>query len=259
MKKSNKTAIRRTDFLVNQSMGVFALAILGLIGLVGIGRAAGTASGYIAVYNASLAILIAGMLCIAGGIYWILRDRCEENLPAYRYFSGLDLGVIGLLLVFSGILYRVFDVLSVTRLLYVVYPACAVLYLLFSLLQRVFFLQALLCGGSMLLMWAVARSGGTASVVYAVLGIVLSAAAAAVFALLRHGDGAVRIGSRVFRLLEAGEEYGAPFVSSAVTALLFVAAIVFTAAAVAGAGSVLLYILCGYLFILAVYYTVKLM
>ncbi|MEA4823226.1 MAG: hypothetical protein VB111_03830 [Clostridiaceae bacterium] len=260
MKKTNKSVpIKKTDFLVNKSMGVFALAILGILGLVCVSRAAATASGYVVILNISWAVLALGVVLLIGAVYWALRDRKTESVPPYRYFSGLDLGVIAALLIFSAALYRVFDVLSVTRLLYVVFPACAVLYLLFSLLQRIFFMQALLCGSSMILMWIVARAGSTTAIVFSVLGIVLAAAFAAFFAILKAGDGAIRIASHTFHSVERGEEYGVAFLSVAVTALLFVAGIVFASASIVGAGSVLLYILCGYLFILAVYYTVKLM
>ncbi len=260
MKKTNKSAsIKKTDFLVNKSMGVFALAILGILGLVGVSRAAATASGYVVILNLSWVVLALGAVLLIGAVYWALRDRKVEDLPPYRYFSGLDLGIIAVLLIFSAVLYRVFDALSVTRLLYVVYPACAILYLLFSLLQRIFFLQALLCGGSMILMWIVARAGSATAIVFSILGIVLAAAFAAFFAILKAGDGAIRVGSHTFHPVEHGEEYGVAFLSVVITALLFVAGVVFASASVAVAGSVLLYILCGYLFILAVYYTVKLM
>ena len=71
--------------------------------------------------------------------------------------------------------------------------------------------------------------------------------------LLRSGDGT--IGGRL-RLLPSGEAYLPAFLTVLVTIVLFVIAAILASAA---AGSVLLYILCGYLFVLTVYYIVKLM
>ncbi len=254
-----KSTRKKTDFLFNKTLGVFGLAILGILALVGAAHMASTTAGYLAMLTIAWVLVALGAAGLAAAIVWQKRDAGKET-EELRYFTGVDLGVISLLVLFSGALYCLFDIMSVTQMLYVLFPACAVLYLIFSLMPRIFFLQALLCGASLIDMWVVSNAvAARVQIVFSLLGILLSAAFATFFAMLRHGDGLIRFGGhKGLRVVEAREEYGAAFLSVLVTALLFVAAIVFSAAGIAAA-PVLLYILCGYLFILAVYYTVKLM
>ena len=73
------------------------------------------------------------------------------------------------------------------------------------------------------------------------------------FLILRRGDGLI---TKKLRILPSGEEYLPAFLSVLVTIVLFVLAFILLSSI---AASILLYILCGYLFILTVYYIVKLM
>ncbi len=249
-----KNSRKKTDFIANKAMCIFGLAILGILALVGISRAANTASGYLAVLNLAWVAIGLGVIGLVCAVVWILRDK-NRDTEALRYFSGIDLGVISLLVLVSGVLLRIFDVLSVTRILYIVFPACAVLYLVFILLPRIFFLQTLLCGGTLLCLWVVSRSVTSKALIAAIAGIVLAVLFGVFFLLLQRGDGT--IGKSRLPILEKGEEYRPAFVSVLVCAVLAIlAAILYAAFA---AGSILLYVLCGYLFILTVYYIVKLM
>ena len=247
-----KNTRKRTDFIANKTMAVFGLAIIGILCLVGISHAASTSAGYVAVLNLSWVAVGVGAAGLIAAIIWMIRDSRRET-PDMRYFSGVDLAVISLLILVSGLLFRIFDVLSVSRLLYILFPACAVLYLVFMLLPRIFFLQTLLCGGALICMWVVSLSNSGAGRLFAILGIVLAVIFGVFFLLLRSGDGT--IGGRL-RLLPSGEAYLPAFLTVLVTIVLFVIAAILASAA---AGSVLLYILCGYLFVLTVYYIVKLM
>ena len=249
-----KNSRKKTDFIANKAMCVFGLAILGILALVGISHAANTASGYLTVLNLAWAAIGLGAIGLVCAVVWCLRDK-KEDTESLRYFSGIDLGVISLLVLVSGILLRIFDVLSVTRILYILFPACAVLYLVFILLSRIFFLQTLLCGGGLLCLWVVSRSVTRTALIAAICGIVLAVMFGLFFLLLRRGDGT--IGKAKLPILEKGEEYRPAFVSVLVcAALCILAAFLY---AFFAAGTVLLYVLCGYLFILTVYYIVKLM
>ena len=247
---------KKTDFIANKAMCVFGLAILGILGLVGISRAANTSAGYVSVLNLRWVAIAVGAVGLICAVVWLLKDKKRETEPM-RYFSGIDLGVLSLLILVSGLLLCFFDVLSVTRVLYILFPACAVLYLVFILLPRSFFLQTLLCGGGLRCMWVVSRSVTRTALFAAILGLVLTALFCVFFFLLKKGDGTLKLGKSELPVLPKGEDYRPAFVSVLVCAVLFIlAACLFQAAA---AGSILLYILCGYLFILTVYYIVKLM
>ncbi len=272
-----KNSRKRTDFIANKTMFVFALAIVGILGLVGINRAVFTAEGYIAMQSVSRSIswaaIVVGAAGLIGAIIWMVHDSKRET-PEMRYFSGVDLAVISLLILTAGILFLLFDALSVIRVLYIMFPACAVLYLVYSLLPRIFFLQTLLCGCSLLALKGISQFFSSPESVFrtvsisgreifitcthigrtiAILGILLALLFGVFFLILRRADGKF---ARQYRLIPAGENYLPAFLTVLVTIVLFVLAFILLSSI---AASILLYILCGYLFILTVYYIVKLM
>lgn len=140
------------------------------------------------------------------------------------------------------------------RLLMMLPAAAAVLILIFFLYQRPFFYNAIFTGGGLLAIWLQGRyylGHPTLVTICFVAGFVALAAVAALALQLRKTDG--RLGA--LRVLPAGSSYMMTWLTCAVTAAAMAAAL----AVGASLCHYLLYVLVGWLFAQAVFFTVKMM
>lgn len=140
------------------------------------------------------------------------------------------------------------------RLLMMLPAAAAVLILIFFLYQRPFFYNAIFTGGGLLAIWLEGRyylEHPTLVTACFVAGFVALAAVAALALQLRKTDG--RLGA--LRVLPAGSSYMMTWLTCAVTAAAMAAAL----AVGASLCHYLLYVLVGWLFAQAVFFTVKMM
>lgn len=249
----------RNSFLVNKTCGVFLLAILGILALVFVNNTIKTAAGVVAVLNSTWIFVGIGAAMFLLGVFLLVRDARWPSDKKWRYVTGFDVCVVGLLIACSAFLLWRLNMVDVIRLLYIVYPCFAVAYLLFSLLQREFFGQAVAIGISMLLFWAVARAGTRTGIIFCAIGLLLCVLLAGAAFLLKKGDGVLSFAGKKLRILDNGNDVAAAFVTAGVLALCFIAGIILTSLWYGGIAVYLIYGLCAYLFILAVYYTVKLM
>ncbi len=140
------------------------------------------------------------------------------------------------------------------RVLMMLPAAAAVLILIFFLYQRPFFYNAILTGGGLFAIWLQGRyymEHPRMITACFVGGIVVLAAAAALALQLRKNDG--KLGS--LQVLPAGSNYMMTWLTCAVTAAAMIAALALGVAL----SHYLLYVLVGWLFAQAVFFTVKMM
>lgn len=191
----------------------------------------------------------AGAALTVAGLVWIVmsyRKGKKMILPC------ACTAAVGVLWVLSVLAYFLFDVgLNIMMVL----PAmAAVLIVVFFLYQRVFFYNAMLAGGGLVALWLYRQyyaEHPTMIVVFFVAGFVALALAVVVSFMLRGGDG--KIGS--LRVLPAGTDYLFTWLTCVVTAV----AMALTLALGMTAAYYLLFALVAWLFIQAVFFTVKLM
>lgn len=136
-----------------------------------------------------------------------------------------------------------------------VLPAAgAVLIVIFFLYQRSFFFNAMLAGGGLVAVWMYRQyywEHPTLIRLCFAAGFIALAAAAVLAFLLRRGDG--KLGGA--RVMPAGSNYAITWITCVVTA----AAMALAMALGTAATLYLLFVLAGWLFIQAVFFTVKLM
>lgn len=145
--------------------------------------------------------------------------------------------------------------LAVIRWLTILVPVAAVLALVYYLFQRDFFCITLICAGGILSLQLYRRMFWTHPFRIRcgfVLGFVLLAAAVVVLILLQRGGGVFPKG---VRFLSKDANYPLLYITCAVNALLLALTLILGGTA----AYYLLFVLVGWLFIMAVYYTVKLM
>lgn len=191
----------------------------------------------------------AGAALTVAGLVWIVmsyRKGKKMVLPC------ACTAAVAVLWVLSVLAHFLFDVgLNIMMVL----PAvAAVLIVVFFLYQRVFFYNAMLAGGGLVALWLYRQyyaEHPTMIIVFFVAGFVALALAVVVSFVLRGGDG--KIGS--LRVLPAGTGYLFTWLTCVVTA----AAMALTLALGLTAAYYLLFALVAWLFIQAVFFTVKLM
>lgn len=147
---------------------------------------------------------------------------------------------------------------AAVQLLYVVVPAGAVLALVYYLYQKEFFFSACGIGVGMLGLWLVRKNIGTHDVVvtlYTVLAVVMLAALILLIVKLKKGDGALVVKEQRFEILSKQSNFLLVILSCVLSIITLLAGLLL-------GGTVafyLLFVLIAWLFVLLVYYTVKMM
>lgn len=192
---------------------------------------------------------IAGAVAVVGCAVWAVVNRRggkPTTLPAIIAAVAAGLWVVSLLSYFmyaEGI-----------RILMMFPAAAAVLIIIFFLYQRPFFFNAILTGGGLLSLWLYKQYYMThprLTTACIIGGVVVLALAAAVALQLRKTDG--RLGS--IRVVPVDSDYLMTFLTCAVTAVVMVLGLILGISM----SQYLMYVLVGWMFVQAVFFTVKMM
>lgn len=192
---------------------------------------------------------IAGAVLAVAGLAWtVMKRRKGESAVLPGALTGAAAG----LWVLSVFAYYLYDVgMNIVMLL----PAvAAVLIVIFFLYQRVFFLNAVLSAGGLLALWLYRQYYAEHPTMVTALfvgGFVVLAAALVLTFLLRGSDG--RLGG--LQVMPAGTSYVITWITCVVTA----AAMALALALGVTAAFYLLFAVVAWVFIQAVFFTVKLM
>ena len=190
-----------------------------------------------------------GAALVAAGIVWaVLNYRKGKSAVVPCICAAVAAG----LWVMSGLGYYLFEIgMNIMMIL----PAMgAVLIVVYFLYQRVFFLNTLLTAGGLLSLWLYQQYyvfHPTTVRLSFVIEFILLAAGLVLSFLLRRGDG--KLGN--LRVMPPDTGYLMTWITCAVTALALVLAIALGTAA----GLYLLFALVAWVFVQAVFYTVRLM
>lgn len=201
-------------------------------------------------------IWILGYVALAAavvGAVWAWRSWQggeHRSFPAACAFFFLVLGL-------SCFVIRKFKESGV-QLLQVAVPVVAVLALIYYLYQREFFCITALSGMGLLALWIYRRSnGGHLVLLYTYLAVlaVLLLGGVLLARALQKGDGILRRGGQELRLLPRGANYATIYATCG-----FIAACVIAAFLLGSAAAYYIFlVLVAWIFVMAVYYTVKLM
>lgn len=189
------------------------------------------------------------VICLLWAIFQAKGGK-KATLP------GVLFGVFLTALVISVITYRFYG--AGVQFLCGIVPVAAVLALVYYLYQHEFFLVTILSALGLLGLWLFRRAGGAHdTLVYAylaALAVILVAAALGCRALAAQG-GAMKLWGEKRQIFPHSASYGMIYLTCAVVAVAVAAGFLLGAAA----AYYLIFALVGWLFIMAVYYTVKLM
>jgi len=197
---------------------------------------------------------IAGVILFAGFLYWGLRQRKKGDANRDGIIQ-IILACAFLLMGLGAFGMRLYGAAAAPLILGIV-PGLGVLMLVFYLYQKEFFACAFAGGLGILGLW-VFRSigGGSHYYLYLVLALVVLAALLALALKLKKTDGEMVIGGKKVALLQPGAAYLTYYITAAITAVLLIAPLALGAAVAYYA----IWVMAAWLFILAVYFTSKLM
>jgi len=147
---------------------------------------------------------------------------------------------------------------AAVELLYILVPAAAVLALVYYLYQKEFFFSACGVGVGLLGLWLVRKNSGTHDLLvtlYTVAGAVVLLAILLLMLKLKKEQGVLTIKGTQYSILSKQSNYLPMFLSCALGLLALVAGLLLGSTA----AFYLLFVLLAWLFVLLVYYTVKMM
>jgi len=257
---AQKKPVDKKDYISNKILVMFTLAFLGVLLLMFVYRFLGRADSFKATLTCLQAAWWISIAGIVGGIVWEWFAKKKGKDQTYRLMRGRNIAVLSLVVFLSVLFILTYNPFSAIKALYIILPALSVLYLVYYTYQFEFFVITVECAGAALLMWALGKAvrnsyySAYAIAILAVMLVLCAASAAAVYVIGKNG-GKLKLGTKSVRLFHKNANLTPLYLTAGVMAALFL--IVFIVGAPVAAYG--LFAVLGYLFIMAVYYTVKLM
>ncbi len=248
------------DFITNKVLMVFTLCLFGIFGLIFLYRLISHGNTYGLGHMVVQVVLWIGGALLLVGVLKTLREHQQHTDVQYMMLRGRNVSIVAAVVVACMLVIQRFGPTSI-KLFYIILPALAIYYLIYHSYLREFFIISLDCGVAAILLSFARRALSSANYEYvayvcAVVALVIALVQWYVLRKIQHGkqmEGLVD-GKRA-QLFASAHAYQMMYLSAALL-VLFVALGALVGAQVA---YYLLFAVFGYLFITAVYYTVKMM
>lgn len=248
------------DYITNKVLIVFSACLFGVLGLMFLYKLLNSGSGFMVGYITVQALAAIGVIGIVAGIILMYLEKKNNVDTNFRLFTGRNVVLVSAFIGMSMALILNYDAYKAIKILYVILPAVAVYYLIFHSYQREFFVIAVDTGVAAAFMWVIGQaenSGSKQWMAYLVVAIAAVLAAGQLIWTLkvRKNGGLMKLRGKKEEVFASGANYTLMAVS-AILMLIFLAAALFTGPQIA---YYMMFAIFAYLFVLAVYYTVKLM
>lgn len=197
---------------------------------------------------------IVGVVLFAGFLYWGLQQKKKGDADRDGIIQ-IILAAAFLVMGFGAYGMRLYGASAAPLILGIV-PGLGVLMLVFYLYQKEFFGCAFVGGLGILGLWVFRTTGvGSHYYLYLALALVIIAAGLALALKLKKANGDLTIRGKRVSLLQSGAAYPTYYITAAVTVVLLLAPLALGAAVAYYS----IWVMAAWLFILAVYFTSKLM
>lgn len=257
-KNVHSTKSQREDAIFNRIVIWFVSAtvlesLLLLLKRFYLNYRAGEIELMVALHQTLYVLIFVGLAGCAAGVVWTVRGRKNGKI---RLLSKI-IAVFSFAVSVCAFLTRRYQAAGMMALLVLV-PVCAMLALIFYLYQNEFFWITVLGGLTIFGLWIYRRAGGAhPAVLYgylAVLALILAASALLARRLQRAG-GALKTGGGKMQLLSPNASYATLYTTCALSALTVISALALGSTAAYYS----IFVVVVWIFIMAVYYTVRLM
>lgn len=260
MADKHKPKTNQSDYITNKVLLVFTFCMFGVFGLVLLYRLVAYGSTYHIGQIVLRVVLAIGVILLAVGIGKMLKERKNPELYALKLIRGHSIAIVAAIIIACMLIILQFGS-SAIKLFYVILPALAIYYLIYYSYPREFFVIAADASIAVVLLIAVRRALNstnfhTAAYVLAAIALVLSAVQAIWVRKRQMGKQLSGIvDGKETELFTSAHAFQMMYLS----ALLLVAFVAVGAFAGAQIAYYLIFAAFAYLFITAVYYTVKMM
>ncbi len=256
--KASKKPISEEEYTTNKVLTVFSVCLAGVLVLMVLQRLLNYVSTWRAGRTLALVLLGVGVVGVAWSLYLLAQERSGKRTAERKILRGRNVLITSLILAACMWIIYEYGAFPIKGM-YVILPVLAVYYLVYHSYSPEFFIIAMDCGIAVGLMWTVQRalnSSRLGKLAYVSVGAAVVLAIIQI-AFVKSLQG--KKGKFTFR----GKDMQANFSKNAYT-ILFVTPVlmaVMTAGVLVQPARflVLLGAAAAYLFITAVYYTVKLM
>lgn len=248
---------REEEYITNKVLIVFSLCIVGVLILMGIKNMVNYGYSYLrGMMLIRILIGISGLGVILG-IFKIIREKRSKIKMTLRIFTGKNITLVSLIsLIVFALTYRY--LFLVFNVFYVVLPALAVYYLVFHSYQREFFIIAADVGIAGALLFALRSTIFNALPIAAIITAIMAIVTVIqlfIVGKIKSNNGNFKLGKKEYSFNFSKNAYTMMFITPVIM-LALVAGGAFTTSAIA---LYAIFAMAAYLFVTAVYYTVKLM
>lgn len=257
---ANKLQRNDNDYISNKVLTMFLLALIGVFLLMLIYRFLTHGHSFIYGFYLVKGVLAAGILAIAfGTVKYVLEQKNGKNVRR-RMITSANIIVIGLVLVFSAVSLLYYDFTISIKMLYILLPTISVLYMIFKSYPREFFSISVICATGAPFLWLLSRAltengTGRKSIYIIVAGLALMGIELIIVLNASKNKGHIDVFRRRLFLLSQGANLFPVLLSSVIVVLSLALSFAFGAMF----AFYCMFAVFVYLFIAAVFYTVKLM
>lgn len=250
---------KKEDYITNKVLAVFSICLAGVLVLMGLRRLIDFGSTYVIGMTTVLVLMGVSVLGIVIGLVMRMREKSKSVDTAYRILTGRNVLIVSAAALVILALVHHYGT-PIFKVFYALLPALAVYYLIYHSYQPEFCVISVDCGAAAVLLLVLRRiqlNGGARSVSWLVVGVCAALALVQIALALqvKKANGKLTVGGKKRSFRFSGNAY----------TMLMLTPVVMTALLALGAAlgaAVSLYAVfgaVGYLFVTAVYYTVKLM
>lgn len=252
---------RYEDYMTNRILAIFTYAFLLILGLMFSYR---MYSSIETMFTIQKVLYVVAAIAAAGtvaAIIWELVGAKRE----FKVICGRNLAIACAILAICAFCGAYFTASGI-RMMYVFVPLVCALILIYLLYPRDFFCTALVTACAAVLLWYMSRATGAGfiwvrgvkagKVLYGtILAVILLAAYVAGLLWLKKSNGVLKLKNGEREIFPKNAHYLLSLVTAGVTALMVLAGFICGGTA----AYYLVFAMVAYLFVLAVYYTVKMM
>ena len=248
---STKKSIRSDDEISNKLVFIFFATIVALGALMIVNRLMLRGNTFLVGMRLVQSLGIAGAVCAVGSA--ICLFAVKPRRPVFSFILKASLAVIA---ASAFILYT--DFVFAIKALYVIISAVSVMFFIFYIYPREFFYHTVLCTASGVSLWALSHFSGETVSPLAIIIVSLSlffvfAALLVTFISMKHG-GQITLFSKKLEILPKTANYSLLFITAAIIIAAFTSAFLIYSPAFT---YYLIFALLGYLVVLAIYFTTR--
>lgn len=250
---------KKEDYITNKVLAVFSICLTGVLVLMALRRLIDFGTTFLLGMTVLRVLIGLSAVGAAGGVLMMLREKKRDVDNTYRILTGCNVLVVCVAaLVMLALIHR-YGV-PIFKVFYVLLPVLAVYYLIYHSYQPEFCVISANCGVAIALLLIVRRAQISANVQYlawvaAAVCIVLGAVQIALTMQVKKNGGKLKLGKTKRSFVFSHNAYRMLMVTPVVMAAL----VLVGAALGVNVALYALFAVAGYLFVTAVYYTVKMM